>query len=311
MDMITAREVIRRIELYFQGGALRYLSSSQRNAAEIGVRGTERNSYDKQQLTLSSAGMACDHFVRRLMRQRNPDNRPDMPDQGFESMFNGRGVVICLSRAADFDRARLCVQRLKRLGCRLPVQVWHLRKSAPNRRTKSLLAKLGVECIDASEVRRSFPVRSLRGPGLKAYAALYSQFRELFLLDANHIPDADPGLLFDAPQFQKMPAAFWPDHDRAPNSKSGPIWKSCGLRRPNGTIFGTGQILLNKQLCWRALRLSVWFNENTDFYSWFLDEDGEIFHLAFRKLKLPYFMARHAEGSGRQAPLALLRARRK
>jgi ADP-heptose:LPS heptosyltransferase len=43
MDLITAAEVARRIELYFQGGRLKYLTSSQRAAAERAVRATYCN----------------------------------------------------------------------------------------------------------------------------------------------------------------------------------------------------------------------------------------------------------------------------
>ena len=40
--------------------------------------------------------------------------------------------------------------------------------------------------------------------------------------------------------------------------------------------------------CWQALRLALWFNENSDFYYQYLHGDKETFHLAFRKLKRPY-----------------------
>src|SRR5207247_1732169 len=40
--------------------------------------------------------------------------------------------------------------------------------------------------------------------------------------------------------------------------------------------------------CWQALQLSLWFNENSDFYYRYLHGDKETFHLAFRKLKKAY-----------------------
>ena len=40
--------------------------------------------------------------------------------------------------------------------------------------------------------------------------------------------------------------------------------------------------------CWRALRLCLWFNENSDFYYQYLHGDKETFHLAFRKLNQPF-----------------------
>jgi hypothetical protein len=39
MDMITAEDVIRRIELYFQGGAVRFLTPRQWRVAERSLRG--------------------------------------------------------------------------------------------------------------------------------------------------------------------------------------------------------------------------------------------------------------------------------
>jgi hypothetical protein len=52
--------------------------------------------------------------------------------------------------------------------------------------------------------------------------------------------------------------------------------------------FETGQILVNKRRCWRALRLALWFNEHADFYYRYLHGDKETFHLAFRKLGTSY-----------------------
>jgi hypothetical protein len=41
MDMITAEEVIRRIQLYFTGGAAQFLTSRQRLAAQQAIRETQ------------------------------------------------------------------------------------------------------------------------------------------------------------------------------------------------------------------------------------------------------------------------------
>jgi len=70
------------------------------------------------------------------------------------------------------------------------------------------------------------------------------------------------------------------------------IWRSCGMRPPGEREFETGQILVDKQRCWHALRLALWFNENSDFYYQYLHGDKETFHLAFRKLKKSYALVR-------------------
>ena len=47
---------------------------------------------------------------------------------------------------------------------------------------KTLVAPFGVECVDATRVRRKFPVRTLKGWELKSYSILHSPYREVLLL---------------------------------------------------------------------------------------------------------------------------------
>ncbi|MDB6109526.1 MAG: ADP-heptose:LPS heptosyltransferase-like protein [Pedosphaera sp.] len=274
MDLITSAEVIRRIELYFQGGVLNYLSRRQRTAAERGVVATAGNSFDQQPLNLHNAGMACEQFIRTM---------PASPN-----CYEGRGIVICGGGIRYFTNAWVCINRLRRSGCRLPVQVWHLGGEEMDQQRQALLAPLGVECVDASVVRKQFPARILQGWELKPYAMLHSSFREVLLLDADNVPVVDPEFLFDTPQFQETGAVFWPDYDHGRSKAGTAIWRSCGLGQPPEPEFETGQILIDKQHCWSALRLCLWFNENSDFYYQHLHGDKETFHLAFRKMKQAY-----------------------
>lgn len=54
--------------------------------------------------------------------------------------------------------------------------------------------------------------------------------------------------------------------------------------------FETGQIVVDKARCWRALCLTMWYNEYSDFYYQYVHGDKETFHLAFRKLDQSYAM---------------------
>ncbi|HEX4646701.1 MAG TPA: hypothetical protein VH598_13940, partial [Verrucomicrobiae bacterium] len=72
------------------------------------------------------------------------------------------------------------------------------------------------------------------------------------------------------------------------NKLAAAIWRSCGLREPREPEFETGQIVVDKKRCWPALWLTLWFNENSDFYYRYLHGDKETFHLAFRKMKQSY-----------------------
>jgi hypothetical protein len=177
---------------------------------------------------------------------------------------------------------------LRHLGCQLPVELWHLGPHEMDARMEELIGAYGVQCQDASKMRRQFPVRLLGGWQLKPYAILYSAFRQVLLLDADNVCVVNPEFLFETPEFAHTGAIFWPDYAHRDGGKSGRVWKSCGLRRPAEPEFESGQIVVDKQRCWPALRLSLWFNENSDFYYQFLHGDKETFHLGFRKTRQPY-----------------------
>ncbi|MHB8522858.1 MAG: glycosyltransferase family 9 protein [Limisphaerales bacterium] len=268
MDLITAEEVIRRIKLYFDGGALQYLAPAQSRAAKRGVTATAKNAYDDQPLTLQSARAACARFIGMI---------PEYP-----RTFRGRGVVICGGGTRYFTCAWVCVNMLRRLGCSLPIQLWHRGPAEIDQSMKALVAPLGVECVDACEVAQRHPARRLGGWELKPYAILHCPFKEVLLLDADNVPVRDPEFLFETPQFRRTGAIFWPDYGR--KEKANPVWHSCGVPRPEGPEFESGQIVLDKERCWPALRLCLWFNEQSDFYYRYLHGDKETFHLAFRKL---------------------------
>ena len=274
MDLITPAEVIRRIELYFKGGAIRQLLPRERTPAERGVIATAKNPYDQQPLNLQSAGGACERFIQTI---------PGYPDR-----YRGRGIVICGGGVRYFTSAWVCINMLRRLGCLLPIQLWYLGKKEMDNQMRGLLVPLGVQCIDASHVRREFPARILQGWELKPYAILQSSFRDVLLLDADNVPVVDPEFLFDTPQFQSSGAIFWPDYPAGQAPRARVIWRSCGVRPPKEPEFETGQMVVDKRLCWRALCLSMWFNENSDFYYQHLHGDKETFHLAFRKLRKSY-----------------------
>lgn len=284
LELIRPADVIRRITVYFEDGRWKYLTPRQRAAAERGVAASRGNDYDLQPLNLHSAGMACDRFIETI---------PTYPGG-----FSGRGIVICGGGIKYFTCAWVCIQRLRRAGCRLPIEFWHLGRREMNGRMTELLAPFRVNCVDALKVRSRHPARILRGWELKSYALLRSSFREVLLLDADNVPIVDPEFLFETQEFRSTGAIFWPDYGHTRNQKTRPAWVSCGLRQPDEREFETGQIAVDKERCWRALCLAQWFNENSDFYYQHVHGDKETFHLAFRKVKQPYSLI--------QVPLASL-----
>jgi hypothetical protein len=279
MEMISPAEVARRIETFYEGGALKYLTRSQYAVSRRGMSAMDENSYDKQSLSIHNAGTACDRFIKSIPR--------------YPGNYHGRGIVICAGGVQYFTNAWVCIHMLRRLGCQLPIEVWYIDKNEMNETMAALLKPMGAACISAWKVKRSHPVRLLQGWALKPYAILYSRFREVLFLDADNVPVVDPEFLFHTPQYREAGAIFWPDYEQPKKEKNAAIWRSCGLRHPREREFESGQIVVDKQRCWAALALAVWFNENSDFYYQYLHGDKETFHLAFRKMRKSYALVPH------------------
>lgn len=152
---------------------------------------------------------------------------------------------------------------------------------------QKIVEKFGVECIDALEVRKKNPCRILYGFELKPFALIHSSFEEILLLDADNVPIANPEYLFRMPQYREHGAVFWPRSQNGPPLEA---WNAFDVPYRAERGFDTAQILVNKSKHWKALRLTLWYNEHSDFYYQYVDGEKETFHLTFRKLKACYVM---------------------
>ena len=334
MDLIRAEEVIRRIELYLEGSrparnAVNYdrphpgplpqerekgrpaLVDSGRNGVPIarllspslssirnggeGARRAGEEEHNGEPLAVHNACARAEAFIETI---------PEYPKD-----FAGRGIVICGGGRKYFPCAWVCIQMLRRLGCTLPIQLWHLGAEEMDEEMKALVIPLGVECVDGWEVAasRDSPLTrpagtlstsegerdGVRGPrlhgwSLKPFAILHCPFQEVLLLDADNVPVVNPEFLFDSPQFTAKGAIFWPDFGRLGPWRA--IWKICGVKYRDEPEFESGQILVDKARCWKPLNLAMWYNEQSEFFYQHIHGDKDTFHLAFRKLNQSYTM---------------------
>jgi hypothetical protein len=203
---------------------------------------------------------------------------------------SGRGIVICGGGVKYFTCAWVCINRLRSLGCQLPIELWFLGPAEVDSQMRSLLQPLGVRCVDALETRRRHPARILNGWELKPYSIIHCSFREVLFLDADNVPVVDPTFLFDTPEYLQHRAIFWPDYGRLDPERS--IWQLTGVNYRDEPEFETGQIVIDKGACWRALNLTMWMNEHSDFWYQHIHGDKETFHMAWRKLQLHYAIPR-------------------
>lgn len=203
--------------------------------------------------------------------------------------YSGKGVVMCAGGWSYFPGAYVCIRMLRRLGCTLPIQVWHLGPAEITADMRSLLEPFGVETVDAFEIRKHHPCRILSGWEVKPYSIIHSRFAEVLFLDADNVPILNPEFLFKTPQYIRTGAIFFPD--RGPTAKR-EIWDICRLQYCQEPEVESGQMVIDKRRCWNALRVAMHMNEYSDFYYRWFHGDKETFHFAWRKIGQEYAMPR-------------------
>ena len=209
-----------------------------------------------------------------------------------EDCFAGRGIVICAGGARLFTCAWIAIALLRRhLACTLPIEVWHLGHEEMGPPMRGLLEELDVHPIDAFEVAKRHQVGRLGGWELKSYALMHSRFREALLLDADNVPVRDPSFLFDQPEYRNTGTLFWPDIVQL--SPDNQIWSISGLSYRDMPSLESGQMVLDKSRCWRALALAHWINQHSDVFYRFLHGDKDTFLIAWLRLSQPHHLIRH------------------
>ncbi len=202
---------------------------------------------------------------------------------------HNRGIVICAGGDKYFTCAWIATRILRRLGCKLPIEFWHLGPQEMTAEMKSLAeGVLEVKCVDAYEVRKKHPVRTLNGWELKCYAIIHTAFREVLLLDADNIVVKDPTFLFRAREYKKTGAIFWPDVGSLGPERD--IWEITDVPYNSEPDFESGQIVVDKERCWYALNLAMHYNEHSDFYYQHIYGDKDTFRFAFLKTRTPFSM---------------------
>jgi hypothetical protein len=205
-----------------------------------------------------------------------------------EDRFSGRGVIINGGGVKYFTCAWVCLNMLRRTGCELPVEVWHLGRGEMDEEMQELLKPLNASTRDAYTTARTYPVRRLFGWELKPYAMIHSSFQEVLFLDADNVTLVDPDFLFETEEYKKEGAIFWPDFGRLAKTRA--IWDICGVPYRDEPEFETGQIVVDKKRCWEALQLTMHLNEHSDFYYKHIHGDKDTFHMAWHMVGQKYAM---------------------
>lgn len=219
------------------------------------------------------------------------DSLPDYP----VDRFSGRGIVI-VAGGKYLEPALVMIKMLRRLGCILRIQVWHLGQHEMNAAHRALLQPYDVETRnfeDFVEAEALKPIAANVGLSLfqlKPLALLHSDLQEILLLDSDNCPIRDPSYLFDDSEFQRVGTAFWPDFWKT--SAQNPIWKIVENFNPAVKDAGweqeSGQLLLKKSMAWQAINLAV--HLNSDFYMKLLNGDKDTFRFSWLAAGTPFIM---------------------
>lgn len=239
-------------------------------------------------------------FYRDLL-QRSCASFPAYP----EGRYRGRGIVLCAGGPRHLSNAYVCLKFL-RTFTHLPVELFYAGEIEMPEAVLHLLrqdfAPITLTDITLPRFREEYPflcVRSFRGYQIKPYALLHSSFEEIFYIDADNIPLQSPALLFASEKYRETGALFWPDV-ASTRSTSDELFRvfgvtADGLKRD--LEFESGQIVLDKRRCWKALLTTCLANSDvSDFRDYCYRHtmgDKDTFRLAFQYAGKPYHLVPH------------------
>jgi len=225
--------------------------------------------------TETSAQLVADHLTNIAMQSPRT--------------YTGRGIITCGGGLKYIPGLWVLIRMLREVhNCQLPIQIWQLGDKETDFEFEKLCKPYGVEFVDALTLDAAKDHPRLNGWELKSFAAINSPYKEILLIDADNVPAQNPEYLFESDEFKSTGCIAWPDFGRLAESRS--AWQISGNTYRSEPEWETGQLMMDKQKCWRALCLADWFNRNSNFYFEHWHGDKESFHLAFNRTQTPYTM---------------------
>lgn len=206
----------------------------------------------------------------------------------YPSTFKGRGIVTCAG-GKYFTPAWVLINILRMHGCKLPIEIWHIGPEEVTDKMREVVEKVpDVKFVDAFEVKMKHNIRKLGGWESKPLAIMYSSFEEVLFLDSDNVPTVNPEFLFEDKHYKDTGAVFWPDYEKLERWRS--IWQICDVEYKNEPEFETGQILVDKRKCWKALNLTMRMNEYSEFFYKHIWGDKDTFHMGWKMIGQKYSM---------------------
>ena len=253
MDLITSKDIIERIRLYFDGGVCQMLSKSEQEAITIALESVVNNRPNTASISASSALLSIDQTLKTL-----PNGSPPM---------RGTGIVCCAGTEHFFNNAIESLRRLRESNTVLPIELWKGDSySIPNGISQELeTLNIRIVNTDASHA----PNTDWR---LKAYALVHTRFRHVLLLDADSIAVDDPAMVFQFASYKLQGLTAWKD---VVNIGAGdPSWRWFRLNPTQHLLLDTGQVAIDRKKHWKCVQFIKWLAIQASFFDAFLGGNG-------------------------------------
>lgn len=204
---------------------------------------------------------------------------------------SGRGIVIA-GGGKYLSWAWCNAYHLRKLGCRLPIQVWHLGPKEMPPQVVPHFLELGAELVDAEEVRKTHPIRVLDGWTLKAFSVMNCPFEQVIFSDADSFMQVQPEELFNHQEVIRHGSLFFSDIQNC--HKTDWAYVFFGIKK-DPVEMETGQFIISKRRAWMALRWANWMGEHREVWDNHLWGDKGWFHMGLRASGVPFIWSHESE----------------
>jgi alpha 1,2-mannosyltransferase len=201
----------------------------------------------------------------------------------YRHEFNGKGIVMCAGGLSYFTCAWIAIKAIRRAGCSLPIQLWYVGNELSGEAIEAL-GEMNVDCENFLRHENA----PWQGFLLKPFAILHSRFKGVLYIDADNVCVSDPTALFFTEEYLQYGAVFWPDFWKT--DRENPIWEIIGSTAFDTKEQDSGQLLVDKEKCWKELNLCLYFNSMSEVYYEYVAGCKDIFRIAWMALKTPWHM---------------------
>ncbi|KAI8892955.1 mannosyltransferase putative-domain-containing protein [Globomyces pollinis-pini] len=183
----------------------------------------------------------------------------------------------------------ISVQLLRKTGCKLPVEIWHL--GDLNADLKDLFSSFKdvniMNLVTYDSYITNLRINSTQILNFKASVLIHTSYQNILFLDPKVRVLHDPTILFESAPFLKTGLVFWKDLYKTPIEN--PIWHILGVPCTDEFETAPNYFMIRKSdtQMYKSLYLANYFQRNLEMYDRFLNEN-DAFRYAWKQFKNLY-----------------------